>query len=190
MCTLNISYDIRRKASEAAAEVRSETQLDHVLFHQCKRVVDWLRLPICDSLIGCVWNLPIHNIEIPAGLVSCLHCVHTALSTSVHNMTGEVCIWSLLALKGWKQLGGPLIKLSWNFLINNLFLPMKTTESVWDNTRRMYELIRFSWNFWSTTCVLFSSHQLIHFLLQYMNWSSSCEILTNNLFIPIGLYHG
>ena len=33
---LNISYNIRRKASEATAEVRSDMQLDHVLFHQCK----------------------------------------------------------------------------------------------------------------------------------------------------------
>ena len=40
--SLNISYDFRRKASEAAAEVRSDVQLDHVLFHQCKRVADWL----------------------------------------------------------------------------------------------------------------------------------------------------
>ena len=31
------------KASEAAAEVRSDAQLQHVLFHQCKRVADWLR---------------------------------------------------------------------------------------------------------------------------------------------------
>ena len=54
--------------SEATAEVRSDTQLGHVLFHQCKRVTDWLRLPICDSLIGCVWNLPIQKIEIPARL--------------------------------------------------------------------------------------------------------------------------
>ena len=40
--SLNISYDIRRKASEAAAEVRSDALLDHVLYHQCKRVPDWL----------------------------------------------------------------------------------------------------------------------------------------------------
>ena len=41
--SLNISYDIKRKVSEAAAEVRSNAQLDHVLFRQCKRVADWLR---------------------------------------------------------------------------------------------------------------------------------------------------
>ena len=37
-------------------------------------------------------------------------------------------------------------------LINNLFLPLRITESVWTNVRRIYELIKISWNFWSTTC--------------------------------------
>ena len=37
-----------RKASEAAVEVRSNMQLDHVLFHQCKQVADWLRVESSD----------------------------------------------------------------------------------------------------------------------------------------------
>ena len=40
---LAASSNIKRKVSEATAEVRSDVQLDHVLFHQCKRVADWLR---------------------------------------------------------------------------------------------------------------------------------------------------
>ena len=42
------SYVIRRKASEAVAEVRSDMLLDHVLFHCCKQVADWLRLESSD----------------------------------------------------------------------------------------------------------------------------------------------
>ena len=65
--SLNISCDIRRKASEAAAEETTRN------FHQCKRVADWLRLAICDSLIGCVWNVSIQKSRFLLDYECCLH---------------------------------------------------------------------------------------------------------------------
>ena len=55
--SLNISYGIKRKASEAAAEARSDVQFDHVLFHQCKRVADWLWLCVESSDPNIVGNI-------------------------------------------------------------------------------------------------------------------------------------
>ena len=65
--SLNISYDIRRKVSEAVAEVRSDVQLDHVLFHQCKRVADWLHVESSDP-----------KIKIPAGLMNAVYAIAPA----------------------------------------------------------------------------------------------------------------
>ena len=52
------SLDIRRKASEAAAEIRSDAQKCAVPIHQCKRVADCLRVESSEPEI----------FEIPAGL--------------------------------------------------------------------------------------------------------------------------
>ena len=49
VASLNISYDIRRKASEAAAEITKEATLKNVLFRS---------ISANESLIVCVWNLP------------------------------------------------------------------------------------------------------------------------------------
>ena len=50
-------------------------------FHQCKRVIDWLSLPICDSLIGCVWNLLIQKIKIPARFMNVAFAIPPAAIT-------------------------------------------------------------------------------------------------------------
>ena len=96
--SLNISYDIRRKVLEAAAEVRSDTQLDHVLFHQCKRVADWLRfessyMRLADWLrVELIF--PIQKNRDSCSIMNVFHCClrHRSGSNETHALLGVLCV--------------------------------------------------------------------------------------------------